>query len=237
MRAEVIGGFIPNAAAIAAEIEAYRGSWLEALNVRFETTLAMHIEAIPFYLFWRASGLMLIGMALFKLEILSALRTAAFYNRMILFGLLIGLPLVALSVVQNAMANWDPLYALMGPGMLYNYFGSLGMAAAYIGIVMRLVQLGRLGALMARLSAVGRMAFTNYILQSIICTFVFYGFGLGLFGHVDRAGQLAIVVAIWLVQLALSPIWLNRYRFGPLEWLWRSLTYLQMQPMKKQPAQ
>ena len=75
------------------------------------------------------------------------------------------------------------------------------------------------------------MAFTNYISQSVICTLIFYGHGLGLFERVDRLGQLAIVVAIWILQLLWSPWWLARFRFGPLEWLWRSLTYMKFQPM------
>ena len=75
------------------------------------------------------------------------------------------------------------------------------------------------------------MAFTNYIAQSVICTSLFYGYGLGLFGRLQRAEMLIIVAAVWLLQLLWSSWWLSRYRFGPLEWLWRSLTYFQIQPM------
>jgi uncharacterized protein len=77
------------------------------------------------------------------------------------------------------------------------------------------------------------MAFTNYMLQTIICTTIFYGHGFGLFGHVERVGQIGIVFAVWALQLAISPIWLRHFRFGPLEWLWRSLTYLTFQPMRR----
>ena len=72
-----------------------------------------------------------------------------------------------------------------------------------------------------RLAAVGRTALTNYLLHSVICTTLFYGHGLGWFGYVDRSEQIVI-----------SPIWLARYRFGPMEWLWRSMTYRQLQPMR-----
>jgi uncharacterized membrane protein YeiB len=75
------------------------------------------------------------------------------------------------------------------------------------------------------------MALTDYILQSVICTTIFYGHGLGLFGRVERIEQLGIVVAIWVVQLVLSPIWLRYFLFGPLEWLWRSLTYWSVEPI------
>ena len=84
-----------------------------------------------------------------------------------------------------------------------------------------------------RLVAVGRMAFTNYILQSVIATTLFYGFDFGLFGSVERWGQFLIVLIIWTFQLWISYILLSKFRFGPLEWLWRSLTYFKFQPMLK----
>ena len=78
------------------------------------------------------------------------------------------------------------------------------------------------------------MAFTNYILQTLICTTLFYGHGFGLFGKVERLGQLAIVLMIWGVQLILSPIWLRHFSFGPLEWMWRSLTYWTWEPFTRE---
>lgn len=92
---------------------------------------------------------------------------------------------------------------------------------------------GILRQLTRALAAVGQLAFTNYVLHTIICTTIFYGHGFGLFGHVGRVGQIGIVFAVWALQLAISPIWLRHYRFGPLEWLWRSLTYLEFQPMRR----
>lgn len=233
IRLEVVSEFTPSPKEILSQIEAFRGGFSSSLPLTMQTAFSMQTEAIPFYLFWRASGLMLIGMALFKIGVFSAERSRAFYNRMILIGLGVGLPLVLISVLTNSNANWDPLYSLLGTGALYNYIGSLGISAAYIGIVMRLVQSGKLSTLQSRLAAVGRMAFTNYILQSVICIALFYGFGLGLFGFVERWGQILIVLAIWAVQLTISPIWLRRFRFGPLEWAWRSLTYMRLQPMMR----
>ena len=107
------------------------------------------------------------------------------------------------------------------------------MAAAYIALVMLIVHSGFLQGVQNRLAAVGRMAFTNYIMHSVLCTLIFYGAGLGLFGSVERWGQVLIVLAIWAVQLILSPLWLSHFRFGPLEWLWRSLTYWRIQPFRK----
>ena len=75
------------------------------------------------------------------------------------------------------------------------------------------------------------MALSNYLTHSIVCTTLFYGYGFGLFGHINRTGLAAIVVLIWAAQLFYSPIWLKYFRFGPAEWLWRSLTYGRPQPM------
>jgi uncharacterized protein len=84
------------------------------------------------------------------------------------------------------------------------------------------------------LAAVGQTAFSNYLLHSIVASVLFLGWGFGLAGRLDYAEQLGVVVAIWAVQIALSPLWLAHYRFGPAEWLWRSLTYWQRQPMRRE---
>lgn len=77
------------------------------------------------------------------------------------------------------------------------------------------------------------MAFSNYIAQTLICTTLFYGHGLGWFGQAERWQQLLVVFSVWVVILVVSPWWLARFRFGPLEWLWRSLTYFELQPFRK----
>ena len=121
-------------------------------------------------------------------------------------------------------------------GSQYNYWGSVLVSLGWVGVVMLACKSGRLAPATAPLAAVGRMAFSNYILQTVICTTIFYGHGFGLFGRVSRVGQIAIVIAVWTVQLIVSPIWLRHFRFGPLEWLWRSLTYRRVQPMIRSEA-
>jgi uncharacterized protein len=76
------------------------------------------------------------------------------------------------------------------------------------------------------------MALSNYLTHSIVCTTLFYGYGFGLFGQINRTGLAAIVLIIWVTQLLISPIWLRHFRFGPAEWVWRSLTYWKPQPMR-----
>jgi len=90
-----------------------------------------------------------------------------------------------------------------------------------------------LQGLFRRLEAVGQMAFTNYITHSVICTFFFFGYGLNYFGELEYYQIYFVALAIWFMQLIISPIWLDYFRFGPLEWLWRSLTYWKIQAFKK----
>jgi uncharacterized protein len=85
---------------------------------------------------------------------------------------------------------------------------------------------------LTRVACAGRAAFTNYLGASLIMTTIFYGYGFGLFGEVDRAGVYVFVVATWALMLLWSKPWLMRFRYGPLEWLWRSLARRELQPMR-----
>ena len=221
----------PPAEELEAEIAAYRGGWLEQLPVRSAEALGLEIFVFLFFFIWRAGGLMLVGMALFKLGVVSAERSATFYRRLAVLGLGLGLPIVAGGILFYRHFDFA-FERSMFHGSLFNYVGSIGVFLGYVGLVMLAVRKGWLPRLQRRLAAAGRMALTNYISQSVICTLLFYGHGFGLFEKVERPGQLGIVVAIWVAQLLWSPWWLERFQFGPLEWLWRSLTYLRPQPMR-----
>jgi len=119
---------------------------------------------------------------------------------------------------------------------VWNYVGSVLASIGYAAALIVIVKRGALTGLRRRLAAVGQMAFTNYLFQSVVTSVLFLGWGFGLTGRFDYAQQLLIVFVIWVLQLALSPIWLQRYRFGPAEWLWRSLTYGHLQPMRRDPS-
>ncbi len=108
------------------------------------------------------------------------------------------------------------------------------MATGYASIIMLLLRTKFLNWLWHALSAVGRMAFTNYILQSVICTFFFYGYGFGFFGRLSQLELYFIVLEIWLMQIIFSVFWLRYFRMGPLEWLWRCLIYRKWLPFKIQ---
>ena len=103
----------------------------------------------------------------------------------------------------------------------------------WMSLVMLLCRSARLPRVKSVLADYGRMAFTNYIGQSVLATLIFYGHGLALFGKLNRVEQVGVVAGIWVVQLAFSTLWLRHFQFGPLEWVWRSGVYFRPQPMRK----
>jgi uncharacterized protein len=218
----------PPAPEVARQLAAYRGSWLTQMTYRVPQALQM--EA-PGYLF-RLFGLMLTGMALFKLGFFSGRLSPKLYLALIGIALLLGIPITLYGVHLEFGHDWDATFCAFY-GRLYNYGASLLISFGWIGLVMLASRTGALTGVTQRLASVGRMAFTNYIMQSVICTTIFYGHGFGLVGKVPRTGQFGIVVAIWIMQLIISPIWLGYFQFGPLEWLWRCLTYWQWEPLRR----
>ena len=147
-------------------------------------------------------------------------------------GFAVGLSLNAYEVAQAFRTNFDLLASF--PYFKFTYhLGRCGMALGYVGALVLLVQSGALQSLLTRLSAVGRMALTNYLMHSVIGLFVFTGAGLGLVGELTRFQLYGVVLAIWVFQLWFSPWWLARYHFGPLEWVWRWLTYGSAPPLAR----
>ena len=211
---------------------AYTGSYAGIVEYRAPMVAMMQTQATFGFIIWRVGGLMLLGMALMKLGVLSGQREDAFYRRMLWIGYGLGAPVMAFSAWNLHAHQWDFLW-MFRIGNLPNYVGSILVAFGHIALVMIVVRRRLLPAVMARFTAVGRMAFTNYLMHSLILTTVFYGYGLGLYGQVPRAWQMAFVAGVVGFQLWLSPWWLERFRFGPMEWTWRSLTYWQPQPMRK----
>lgn len=233
--AQMREAWAPDAAAIAAEVRAYQGGWLEQMPVRSSEALFLETMVFLMLFLWRAGGMMLLGMALYKWGVLSAARSKRFYWILLTLGALTGLILIVAGLRFNFSHGFE-LHFSMHLGSQYNYWGSVFLSLAYVALVMLIVRSGVLPSLQRRLQAVGQTAFSNYILHSVICTLIFYGHGLGLFGEVDRYQQILLVFAIWVLQLIVSPLWLARFRFGPLEWAWRSLTYWHRQPMRLQRA-
>ena len=224
----------PTPELIDASLAAFRGGWIEQQPVRSAGALTFQTFALLTWGFWRAGGLMLVGMALFKAGVFSASRSPRFYAGLIAAAVAVGLPLQAYGLSLDFAHGW-PVWSFF-IGAQFNYWPSIAVSLGYVGAVMLVCRHAALHRLTRPFAAVGQTALTNYLLQTVLCTLVFYGHGLGWFGSVDRAGQLGIVAAVWMVQLAASPFWLRRFRFGPGEWAWRSLTYGARQPLRRAPA-
>jgi uncharacterized protein len=213
------------------QIARHRSGYWDITVARVPEMIGSQIFGIFIFVLWRVGGLMVLGMALMKLGVFAAERSRRFYVRCVAIGYGLGLPLVAYSAYALHAHRFDFVYAAKNLSV-YNYFGSILMALGHTAVVMLVCKSGALPRLRARLAEVGRMAFTNYLAQSLICTTLFYGYGFGLFGHVGRFAQMGIVLLVWTVLIAFSAFWMSRFRFGPAEWLWRSLTYWRRQPMR-----
>jgi uncharacterized protein len=176
-------------------------------------------------------ALMLIGMALFKLGVLQGDRPTGFYLRLAAVGYGFGIAVNSLSTYGMITSNFD-IVATMFWNVPYE-LGRVAVALGHASVIILLAKGTVMKWLTDRLAAVGQMAFSNYISHSIIYALVFYAPGLRLFGQLQRYQLYYVVLGMWIVSLAVSPIWLRHFRFGPLEWCWRSLTYWQRQPMRR----
>jgi len=216
------------------EIARYRGPYLGLVTQRATSLVWMPIGLLMIY-WWMIGGRMLIGMGMMKMGVFSASLAPSTYQQMIRWGYGIGLPYMLFDAVHEATNGFflgRRLWYMLDGWPLITILGSLPVVIGHIGLVMRMVQTGTFPWLTRRLAAVGRMALSNYLATSLFCTTLFYGYGLDFFATIHRPLLWGIVLAIWMTQLLLSPLWLEHFRFGPAEWLWRSLTYRKLQPMR-----
>ncbi|MET1256677.1 DUF418 domain-containing protein [Aliikangiella maris] len=227
--AELQATFIPEQSVIDEIVNAYRGTWREQLAQRAETASKLISEMIFFG--FRIAGCMLLGMAMYQWGILNGQKSVAFYRNMTLLFLIPGLAIVYIGASKLYASGFqDAVLVQMELGQ-YNYLGSVFVAIGYVGLFQWIYQVSARGAVKTRIEAVGRMALTNYIAQSIICTGFFYGFGF--FAQLSRTEMLLVAACVLIVQIIWSKWWLERFHFGPLEWAWRSLTYGRAQRFKR----
>ena len=227
---EHVNRFKPDAAEVARSGTAFRGSFLDVFGERAGLVAFFHFVPYYFPLFWDMLAMMLFGMAMVKTRALSAEKSYAFYGKMAMWSYAVGIPLTILQVSRNVDATFDTV-AVAFNGILYEP-ARIAMCFGHVAVIMMIVKAGAMQWLTSRLAAVGQMAFSNYILQSLICSTIFYGYGFGLHGQLERHQVYYVVLGCWTIHLLWSPWWLQRYRFGPLEWCWRSLTYWKRQPMR-----
>lgn len=220
----------PHRDGIPRELAGYRGSYADALALRIPT--AIYFQTIVNRIaFVDTFALMLIGMALFRWGFFSGA-----WPRRAYWLSAAAVPLVWACYIPLVRwldaSHWSPLTMIATEAIqltLLRPWLSLGYAA----LVILFVQSGRLPALADRVVATGRMAFSNYLGTSIVCTLIFNGYGLGWYGHLQRWQCLIVVAGMWLLMLAWSKPWLDRLCYGPFEWLWRSAARGAWQPFRR----
>ncbi|MEO7603372.1 MAG: DUF418 domain-containing protein [Sphingomicrobium sp.] len=223
-----------NSPKIETDLALYRGPYAGIVEQRLVKETAYPFASVMSF-GWETLGLMLIGMALFKSGFLTGAWAPTRYRKWAIVSFAVGVPPLILLALVQLRSGFDAV-------TVFGAFVSLSMpfdvllATGWAALVILWVKRGGAPALKARVAAAGRMAFTNYLATSVIMTAVFYGWGLGLFGRLDRIELWLPVVGMWGLMLAWSKPWLDRHHYGPLEWLWRSLSRGSRQPMRRAAA-
>jgi uncharacterized protein len=219
------------AAQASAEIANYRGGFTDVFAERARMTVYFQTVLIPAYM-PETLGFIALGIIFYRNGFLGGSWSNRSYLATIALGYLIAAPLnlpLAWMLVKGGFGQGlAPLAE--GGGLLLRTFIALAHAAA----VILLLRSGKLRWLSSRLEAAGRMAFSNYVGTSLLTTTFFYGYGLGMFAKLSRAELYWVVLAVWAAILLWSKPWLDRYRYGPLEWLWRTLARGEAQPMRRE---
>jgi uncharacterized protein len=206
-----------------------QASWFGQMEHRNFMASKMQTNVL-FYLF-RIVGLMMVGMALFKLDFFGK----RFSNKSLTISAVAAIALGLFLIITGNNANFAnewPIDSMLS-GVQYNYWGSILMAYSYMSLLIVFCRSSALMKLKGLLANVGKMALTNYLSHTLICGFIFYGWGLGFYGTFERSEMLLVVIGVWIFQLFISSFWMARFQFGPFEWLWRTMTYGKRQPLKK----
>lgn len=220
--------FTPDAADIAAELALYRGGYggIVADNLR---ELGRMLGSM-WFIGTETLGYMLLGMAAYRGGMLTGQWRRRSYAAWAVAALTIGAALHALVAWWMIGRGFDLLAVATGMTLLPV---RVPMVLGYVALILLLISPG--GPITRRVAAAGRMAFTNYLATSVVMCLVFYGYGLGLFGHVSRATAYLFVFCMWAAMLLWSKPWLDRFAYGPLEWAWRSLARGSWQRMRAEP--
>ena len=214
------------------ELRAIGGDY--ASLYKAQSDKSVHVELYyTYFLAWDVLLFMFLGMAFFKTGVLTGNASYKLYWLMFIGGLGLGLLFSYFNqkaVIDNHFNQYE-----YTKNVSFNYFQVQRMlrSLGFFGMIMLMYKSGFFKWFFAIFRPVGQMAFTNYLMQSLIGGLFFYGIGLNYFGKLERHELYIFVAAVWLLQIFWSHIWLRYFRFGPLEWLWRSLTYWEKQSIKK----
>lgn len=221
----------PGKAWLAEQVALHRGSWLRIAIDRFAEADSTPFVGLLQY-GWETLAYMLFGMAALRSGMLTGGWDRAHYVRWALIGLGISLPIYALLAIWMVASGFS-LFAVTTAAMTATVPLRPLAVIGWASLIILLMRPG--GMLTARLAAAGRVAFSNYLGTSLVCTTIFYGYGLGWFGALSRAELYLIVAGLWALILLWSKPWLERFAHGPLEWLWRSLATAKVAQIKRHP--
>lgn len=217
---------------MAAESVLYHSGYLDIFLVNVGIAAGQQSTNLYEDNLWDAGGMMLIGMALFKWGVLSGQRSLLFYLVMTVLGfgsaILLRLPMVSTVIASGFDPEQMPLLAST-PHLI----ARLPLALGYVGLILLLCRWHALHPLHKALAATGRLAFTHYVAQTLFSIFLFYGFGLNLFGELPYYQLILIAALFGAGQLLLSIAWLSYFQQGPLEWLWRALVHRKLPPFRR----
>lgn len=219
----------PSPQAITRELARYRSGYADILQARFVENATMPVTMLFFY-GPETLAYMLLGMASLRSGFLTGAWQQHRYRRWLRRSWGVAVPAYCILAAWLIATGFGLLPVTLAGLALTSPFRLL-MIVGWICLLQLLLEPGR--GIAPRLAAVGRMAFTNYLASSLICTTLFYGYGLGWFGHLSRWQLYPVVFAVWALILLWSKHWLRYFRFGPLEWVWRSLARRSLQPMRR----
>ena len=202
----------------------------------YEYRTNRYINDLSTYLFlyvWDVLLFMFIGMAFFKMGVLTGQAPVRVYALFFIIGLGLGLTISWFRLQPEIQSQFNRFEYVKNVSFEYYELSRTLRALGFFGLIMLLYKSGWFRWLFALVRPAGQMAFTNYLMQSLLCGFFFYGIGLNMFGQLERYQIYMVVGAVWIIQIIYSHIWLRYFLFGPFEWLWRTLTYWKVQPFVK----
>lgn len=216
VKLEIIQAYTPSADTIARERSAYLSGWLDQMPQRAADAWLLETFFMVTIFFWRTAGIMLIGMALYRLGYIDGRLSIGDYRRLLKMTLPAGIAMILVGIYFNEKHAWQAAFSMF-LGSQFNYWGSVAVALGYIALLNLMIQQRRLPKVQRVLVATGKTTLSLYILTSVIGTAVFYGHGLGQYDQVSRFGLLALVPMFWLIDVIAVKAWHSRYAAGPLE--------------------
>jgi len=217
----------------AAELAGFGGDFMSALQARANMVALFYFVLLPTEMFPEALGQMFVGMALFRMGFFTLGWSTRAYAGLIAFGYLVCVPVTAWLAATIARSGFDAL--VLHEQEVWQQTTRPFIGLAHAAVLLLIVRAGALKGLVSLFSAAGRMAFSNYLVTSIITSTIFCGYGFGLYGELSRAELLWVVAGVWVFLLVWSQAWLTRFNYGPFEWAWRSLVQWKPQPMRRAP--